>query len=162
MFERPGLTEGELDSELRSRATDYAKDHPGYVVKAGVLNAARMLHLTPRFERFAAADLNIETGAERVARFSFYALALLAIVGCFTAGARRAPWWIWIAPVLMFASGALLAGLIRYRLPADPFLILLAALALDAAWQRAQAAAAQRSGSPSMRATSPSTSRWRR
>ncbi len=60
----------------------------------------------------------------------FYVLALLALAGAFTRAARAAPAWLWLAPILLFASVIFAGSAIRYRAPVEPFLALLAALAI--------------------------------
>jgi hypothetical protein len=42
----------------------------------------------------------------------------------------RGPLFLWLVPVLMILTAAPIAGLPRYRLPADPFLLILAAIGL--------------------------------
>jgi len=68
--------------------------------------------------------------------YAFWVLGLLALAGCFVAAAREAPWALWGCPVAVFCSTVVFLGATRYRAPADPFLIMLAALALIAAWDR--------------------------
>jgi hypothetical protein len=38
------------------------------------------------------------------------------------------PFFLWLVPILMIATAVPIAGLPRYRLPADPFLLILAAI----------------------------------
>ena len=50
------------------------------------------------------------------------------------------PLWVWAMPVLMFLSVVfLVVETPRYRTPIDPFLVLLAAAAVTAGWERARA-----------------------
>jgi hypothetical protein len=71
-----------------------------------------------------------------ISRVGFYVLAALAIAGAFTAEVRRVPNWLWLGPLAFFAAGALTAGLVRYRFPVDPFLVLAAAPVAAKAWDR--------------------------
>ncbi len=58
----------------------------------------------------------------------------LAVAGAFTARARATPWWLWAIPVLLAASVVFITlETPRYRTGVEPFVILLAALALCAA-----------------------------
>jgi hypothetical protein len=57
-----------------------------------------------------------------------------SVAGALAARARRAPPWLWAVPALLFLSVVFLAvETPRYRTPLDPFVILLAAVALTAA-----------------------------
>jgi hypothetical protein len=64
--------------------------------------------------------------------YGFWLLGALALAGALTPAARRAPRWLWACPALILLSTLLFEGLTRYRAPADPFFVLLAALALVA------------------------------
>ncbi|HWF51030.1 MAG TPA: hypothetical protein VG294_10355 [Solirubrobacteraceae bacterium] len=58
-------------------------------------------------------------------------MAALAAVGTMSARAREAPRWLWIAPLLLYLSVVFInAETPRFRAPLDPFLLVLAALAL--------------------------------
>jgi len=60
---------------------------------------------------------------------SVYAAALAALVGGVLLVRRRqwGPVWLWLVPVVLFASVAPLTGSPRYRTAIDPFLLMLAA-----------------------------------
>jgi hypothetical protein len=62
--------------------------------------------------------------------YGFLALALIALPGALTAGARRAPSWLWLVPIVLFAAVIVAGSEIRYRAPVEPFIVLLAALAI--------------------------------
>jgi 4-amino-4-deoxy-L-arabinose transferase-like glycosyltransferase len=130
LFRDTGLNEAELDSKLRSGAIDYAKSNPGYLPVVGWHNFLRLAHLGgARYEQDQAGDRNITPGQEDVGRFGFYVVAILALAGALTPPARRAPWYLWLMPVLLL-SVVFTEGLIRLRAPIDPFLVLLASCAL--------------------------------
>jgi hypothetical protein len=75
-------------------------------------------------------------------------LALLALAGLLAPRTRAAPRWLWLVPVLLWASTVPFAvNFDRFRAPLDPFLILLAAVALTAAGERV----AQMARSPMVR-----------
>jgi hypothetical protein len=64
---------------------------------------------------------------------SFWLVAALAIVGCFTAAARRIPRAFWILPFLLWLSVApVTTGTPRFRSALEPFVIMLAALGVQA------------------------------
>ena len=61
----------------------------------------------------------------------FWIFAVLAVIGAFTQRARAAPLWFWAVPLLMYLSVVfLVVETPRYRTAIDPFIVLLAALAL--------------------------------
>ena len=146
VFAKPGITEAKADERLRSETRDYVLDDPAVIAPAGWWNALRLLNLQgPGVEEATARYLGLNEDMARVAVYAFWVLAPFAVAGAFTAAARRAPWWVWLIPVLMALSAIFTAGgLTRYRLPEDPFLIWLAACALVAAISRAGAAARRR------------------
>jgi 4-amino-4-deoxy-L-arabinose transferase-like glycosyltransferase len=128
-----GVPEAERQRELTRRAFDYAADHPGYVAQVVLHNTMRLLNLEgPSWWRRQARTMSLPLWAADAAAYAFYALALLALAGAFTAAARRAPPWLWLAPMMLFASVIFAGSAIRYRAPIEPFLALLAALALTA------------------------------
>ena len=62
----------------------------------------------------------------------FWVYALLALVGAFTRQARAAPLWLWAVPLLMYLGVVfLVVETPRYRTAIDPFIVLLAALAVS-------------------------------
>jgi 4-amino-4-deoxy-L-arabinose transferase-like glycosyltransferase len=155
--EAPRLTEPVLSSKLEHRAFHYVEHHPLSLIEAAYHNTRRLLELEGSFAwRTSAYDIGISGGTAKVGVASFYLLVLLALIGAFTKLARRAPWWLWATPVLLFVSVVLVnAETPRFRAPIDPFLILLASCALATAvpWLRAKAQAVRQSGvSSSVRA----------
>ena len=61
----------------------------------------------------------------------FWIYAVLAVIGAFDQRARAAPLWVWAVPLLMYLSVVfLVVETPRYRTAIDPFIVLLAALAL--------------------------------
>ena len=58
-------------------------------------------------------------------------LLLLAAAGVARGALRRAPLAVWLAPVLLVVSVAVTVSAVRYRAPAEPFLVLAAAFALS-------------------------------
>jgi 4-amino-4-deoxy-L-arabinose transferase-like glycosyltransferase len=125
---RSRMTELEKQRELRRRAVDYAKAHPGYAVEAGARNALRILSL---------ADLDwTRGGAEAlslphwVGPFSAAGFWLLLVLTAVALARRRGAPLLLLAPVLFIATAMFLGGELRYRAPAVPFLALIAAAGL--------------------------------
>ena len=134
------LGEVALYHRLVGDARRYALHHPGYVVEVGVLNTLRLLHLYDRgYARATARDIGIPGRLADIGRWSFYPVALLALAGAFTAAARRTPLWFWLMPVLLMGT-VFIGGFPRFRAPVDPFIVMLAALALASGWRRLRAA----------------------
>jgi hypothetical protein len=121
---------------LAAAVADIERD-PAYLFKVAYWNTVRMLHLG-EFD-FAVDNLR-DTGVPRIPAlfeiFGFYPLAALALLGLATGGVRRAPRWLWLVPGCLLTS-VLITGFIRFRSPIDPFLALLAALAVAAMLERA-------------------------
>lgn len=128
-----GVPEVERQRELTRRGLEYAADHPGYVAQVLLHNTMRLLNLEgASWWRRQGRTMSLPLWAADAAAYAFYALALLALAGALTPAARRAPAWLWLAPILLFASVIFAGSAIRYRAPIEPFLALLAALALTA------------------------------
>jgi 4-amino-4-deoxy-L-arabinose transferase-like glycosyltransferase len=133
LFNRVGETnEATLERELRSASLRYIGEHPTYVAKVAWWNTRRMLDLASlRRSRATAATITIDHFWADRGIVCFWAFAALALAGAFTAMARRAPWYVWAMPVLMFLSVVfLVVETPRYRTPIDPFLVLLATAAV--------------------------------
>jgi hypothetical protein len=126
-----GVPEVERQRELTRRGLNYAADHPGYVAQVLLHNTMRLLNLEgSSWWRRQARGMSMPRRAADPAAYAFHVLALLALVGAFTPAARRAPAWFWLVPILLFASVIFAGSALRYRAPVEPFLALLAALAL--------------------------------
>jgi 4-amino-4-deoxy-L-arabinose transferase-like glycosyltransferase len=124
--------EAVLEQELREAALEFIREHPAYVGTVAFWTTRRMLDL-------AGVDWSIHTAstisAGRTAAIAgvicFWIFAILAVIGAFTARARAAPLWFWSVPLLMYLSVVfLVVETPRYRTAIDPFIVLLAALAL--------------------------------
>ena len=126
-----GLPERERQRILARRALDYAAAHPDYVGVVLLRNTARMLNLEgAQWWRNQGDSISLPRWTADAAAVQFCALALVALLGALTAGARRAPRWLWLVPLLLFAAVVVAGSEIRYRAPVEPFVVLLAALAL--------------------------------
>ncbi|MHB8656616.1 MAG: ArnT family glycosyltransferase [Solirubrobacteraceae bacterium] len=127
----PAANEAQVSDRLTGYALRRIREHPAYLLRAAYWNGARLLNLTGTdFERWAARYEAYPAGLAVLSVPAFWALGLLAAAGALTQAARRAPKEIWAAPVLLVLSTLLLIGSTRYRSPADPFLVMLAALAV--------------------------------
>jgi 4-amino-4-deoxy-L-arabinose transferase-like glycosyltransferase len=143
LFNRVGQTnEAVLEQRLRSASLTYIREHPAYVGKVAWWNTRRMVDLAGwHRSRATAATITINHLWADRGILCFWIFAALALAGAFTAMARRAPWYVWAMPILMFFSVVfLVVETPRYRTPIDPFIVLLAAAALVTAARRALAA----------------------
>jgi 4-amino-4-deoxy-L-arabinose transferase-like glycosyltransferase len=145
LAKHPRLNEAQLSDQLNALAFDYVKAHPAYVAKDLWWNTLRLLNLTgTHFERWAARYEAYPKWLASLSVYAFWALGLLALAGALTAAARRAPPALWGCPLVVYLSTVLLEGATRYRSPADPFIIMLAALAPLSAWELLRARRAAR------------------
>jgi 4-amino-4-deoxy-L-arabinose transferase-like glycosyltransferase len=153
LFATPGLDEGDVDATLRRRAWDVAWQHPGYVAEASAWNLLRIFEIAggsvvdTHGDPVTARGIGSETPlAERAGIALAAALAALGIVAIVRSGRRSAPGrppsipsgplYLWLVPILVIAAATPLLGLPRYRLPADPFLLILAAIGAASLWDR--------------------------
>jgi 4-amino-4-deoxy-L-arabinose transferase-like glycosyltransferase len=139
-----------VNDALGDAARRYASDRPGYVAEVGWRNLPRVFGLGGTdYNRQATADeLGLGSRWSDLVTYGFFAFAALAAIGCLSMAARRAPLWVWAIPVLMIAGTLLITASPRFRQPADPFVVMLAALALTGLWPRLRAprASPRRSG----------------
>jgi 4-amino-4-deoxy-L-arabinose transferase-like glycosyltransferase len=155
LFTNPSLDEGDVDATLRRRAREFALDHPGYVAEASAWNLLRLFEIVGGsvvdVEGRPLNDRGIGSATRTVDRIGLALGAALAMVGVIAivrsrrkvepgAGETRriphGPLYLWLVPILMIVTAAPLGGLPRYRLPADPFLLILAAIGLAYLWDR--------------------------
>ena len=128
------IPEPDLERRLRARSLEYIAEHPLYVGEVAFWNTVRLADLSGRARsRATAATIGIERRWADRGVVCFWLFAALALAAAFTARARGAPRFLWAMPALMIASVVfLVAETPRYRTPVDPFVVLLAALAVGA------------------------------
>ena len=132
------IPEAELEKQLRHESFEYIRDHPGYVATVAFWTTRRMLELGGLdWARHTYSTVSVGPGWANAGVICFWVIALLAVAGAFTVRARRTPLFVWAVPLLMYLSVVfLVVETPRYRSPIDPFVILLAALAVTAAARR--------------------------
>jgi len=130
--------EAVLEKQLRRRARRYALEHPGYVAQVAFWTTVRGLELDGiEWAIHTASTVSIDATWAKRGVWCFWVFAVLALAGAFAPLARRAPWFVWAFPALMYLSVVFLViETPRYRTPMDPFIVLLAALALVTAGRR--------------------------
>jgi len=133
--EAPHLTELQLSGRLENQALDYIGKHPSAPLAVLYHNTRRLLELEGGAAwKISAASIGLPIATARIGVVSFWIVCLLALAGAFTPAVRRGPKWLWLAPLLLWLSVALVnAETPRFREAIDPFLLLLAACAVAAA-----------------------------
>jgi dolichyl-phosphate-mannose-protein mannosyltransferase len=137
LFHRPGKEEPKLDRELRRRAREFAGDHVGYLPEATRLNLLRMVGIggDPAFTDGWNGELDLTAPRRRIAGLGLAILAALALLALARRAGRerlrRAPAWLWLVPLLLLASTVPLLGKPRYRAAVDPFVVLVAGVAVS-------------------------------
>jgi 4-amino-4-deoxy-L-arabinose transferase-like glycosyltransferase len=152
LFTTPGIDEATVDVTLRKEARDFAWEHPGYVAEAAAWNLLRMFEITGGSVVDRHGDAIYDRGigsayptAERIGLALAAVLAAVGLVALFGPWARSAdgsprrphgPLFLWMVPLLMLVTTLPIAGVPRYRVMIDPFLLILAAIGLLALWDR--------------------------
>ena len=123
----------------RQRAIDYINDgRRGQFVKVVAARVARDWGL---FRPNDMLFINEAEGRPRwlteLGLYFYYPLVLLAIVGAIVLRRRRVRMWFLLVPPVIVTAGALLSyGQTRFRVPAEPVIVVLAAVAITAVVQR--------------------------
>jgi 4-amino-4-deoxy-L-arabinose transferase-like glycosyltransferase len=146
------IPEPALERKYRSAALRYAAHHPTYVAEVAFWNTARMLDLAGMsWSRHTASTISIGPRWADAGVVCFWLFAALAIAGSLTSHARQMPRYVAAVPALLFLSVTFLAvETPRYRTGIDPFIVMLAAVALLGTWD---ASAARKRRARSDRAT---------
>jgi 4-amino-4-deoxy-L-arabinose transferase-like glycosyltransferase len=141
--QNPHANEAQISSALITMSLHYVEHHPGSLVKTAYWSTKRLLNLTgPGFEKWFARYEGYPDWLAVLSVYSFWLVASLALGALAWPAARRiarrAPVAFWACPALMFLASVPFAGSTRYRSPADPFVVLLAAALIAAAWERSR------------------------
>jgi len=150
LFVTPGIDEGTVDVELKRAARDFAWEHPGYVAETSAWNLLRLFEIVGGSvvdeHGHRVEDRGIGSADPTAERIG---IAIVAVLGVFAIvrprlrpepGGKKAqipsgPLFVWLVPTLMIAIAMPIAGLPRYRLPADPFLLMLAGIGVVWLWE---------------------------
>jgi 4-amino-4-deoxy-L-arabinose transferase-like glycosyltransferase len=154
LFVTPGRDEAEVDAILRRDARRFAWQHPGYVAEASAWNLLRLFEVVGGSvvdaQGRAVDDRGIGSADPLGERIGIVIAVALALLGAFAVLRSRArsraagqppripsgPLFLWLVPILVLLVAVPVAGLPRYRLPADPFLLILAAIGFAWLWDR--------------------------
>jgi 4-amino-4-deoxy-L-arabinose transferase-like glycosyltransferase len=130
------------DSRIyRDRAFDYIGEHTG---RAAVVAVARVGRTWSAFRPLDMLDYNEGEARERwvtgLGLAFFYPLVALAVYGIVVLRRRRTTLWPLLVPaVIVTVASAVTYGQTRFRVPAEPSLVVLAATALDALGRKRRA-----------------------
>ncbi len=126
------IPEPTVEDELRARSKAYIREHPTYVAMVAWWTTRRMFELGGLdWSRHTASTISVTPGWANAGVVCFWVFALLALAGAFTRQARRTPFFVWLFPILLYLSVVfLVVETPRYRTGIDPFIVMLAALAL--------------------------------
>jgi 4-amino-4-deoxy-L-arabinose transferase-like glycosyltransferase len=124
--------EAEHMAGLRRDGVDYARDHAGRLPTVLAVRLARVWNV---YDPLQTPEGRSER-AEKLGVAMYFLLVPLALAGAFLLRRRGRELWILAVPVLLVCATALLTyGNQRFRAPAELTLVVLAAVALDAAWR---------------------------
>jgi hypothetical protein len=135
----PHSNEAQVDTQLFHQAFHYWRHHPFSLAATTYWNTLRLLDLTgTRVERVFAGGEGYAFWLASLSVYVFWGLLAVLVVGLVVPALRRrcggAPPALWGPLLVIYVTTAPLIALTRYRAPADPFLIMLAALILVAGW----------------------------
>lgn len=132
------IPEAELERRVRARALDFIRERPVSVAEVGFWNTIRMFELAGlQRARETSATISIPAGWAVAGVACFWLFVLLAVAGARTARARATPGLVWLVPLLFAASVVFLTlETPRYRTAVEPFVVLLAALAVARVLER--------------------------
>jgi 4-amino-4-deoxy-L-arabinose transferase-like glycosyltransferase len=146
LFARPGgVGEAELNHVLLSAGVHYFEHHPGHLAVASALNTLRLVDLGVGHDFVSGLsyrEMGVPADLQGLESRSAQLLTLLALLsvlarvllrGRFSLGPR----WLWAIPLLTLALTVPMVGNPIKRAPLDPFLVLIVAVAADAAWSGA-------------------------
>lgn len=132
-----GLDEPQIADRFRRAGIDYATDHPGEVPKVMAVRVLRTFGLyEPKeqidWESFEGRDIPWQTRGHRM----YLVLLPLSVIGAVVLGRSRRPWWPLVGPVaIVVLTTAIGYGNQRFRILAEPSILLLAAVAVVAGAQ---------------------------
>jgi 4-amino-4-deoxy-L-arabinose transferase-like glycosyltransferase len=134
-----GENEAVISGHLRQRALDYAGDHAGRVP---AVVGVRVLRVWDAWDPVDASHLEASIAdrhirAQQAAMLSLYVLVPFAVFGAVVLRRRGEPLRILLVPIVFVTLVAALSyGSTRFRVAAEPAIVVLASAGLLATWQR--------------------------
>ncbi len=139
----PTIDEAQMNRRLTAESVDYIEAHPFSVVRESWWSLPRLLGFSgPGFERYIAQLEAYPPTLAVISIYSFWLVGLLALGASVVLIRRHGPrrrtdpgsgyrgLALWLCPVLLFLSTLPVIGDARYRSPCDPFVLVLAAVAV--------------------------------
>lgn len=157
----PPGDESERMHVYRTRGVDYMRDHLSRLPLVLLAREGRLWDVYEPWTQgvFYAASEGRNPTAQRLGLLCYWLLLGPAIAGAWLLRRRRGPLWVLAAPLLLAAlTGAVTYGTTRFRFVAEPSLVLLGAVAVEAALARLRAASSARASSVPASATATSVS----
>jgi 4-amino-4-deoxy-L-arabinose transferase-like glycosyltransferase len=137
-----GENEAVISGHLRGRAFDYATDHAGRVPAVVGVRVLRVWDLWSPADasRLEASIADRHIDAQRAAMASLYLLIPFALAGAVVLRRRGEPLGILVAALVFVTLVAALSyGSTRFRVAAEPAIVVLAAVGIAAGWRRLRA-----------------------
>jgi 4-amino-4-deoxy-L-arabinose transferase-like glycosyltransferase len=134
-----GENESVISGHLRSRAFEYASDHAGRLPAVVGVRILRVWDLyKPRGSaHFEASIADRDLHAQQAAMVSLYLLAPFAVAGGIVLRRRGDPLRILVTPIVFVTLvAALTYGSTRFRVAAEPAIVVLATVGAAAVWDR--------------------------
>jgi 4-amino-4-deoxy-L-arabinose transferase-like glycosyltransferase len=120
-----GMSEYEMNRHYTDKALRYALDHPAHSAELALIKLGRFWKPWPNAARFSNWPMRLA-----VAGF-FLPLLILALRGWYVCRSRTWCWLLTVGPILYFSAiHMVFVGSLRYRLPAEYPLAVLAGVAL--------------------------------
>ncbi len=127
----PSWSEARISDQLVTESIDFVRAHPAYPLDVVFWSLVRLLNLPgPGLEHQLAPVWGYPGWLAVVSVYAFWVVGIVAILAVVTKAGRGAPVAFWGCPVALAAPTLLSVGLTRYRVPADPYLLILAGLGL--------------------------------
>lgn len=139
---RPPGDEVQESIAYRKRGMTYAREHLGRVPVVVAARAGRLLDVYRPWSQgvFLASAEGRRPAAQKLALVAWWLLAPLAVAGAVVLRRRREPLVVLLAPcVLVVLMGLTTYGSTRFRFAAEPAVVVLAAVALEALLRRRRA-----------------------
>jgi 4-amino-4-deoxy-L-arabinose transferase-like glycosyltransferase len=137
-----GDNEAVISGHLRQRALDYATDHAGRVPAVVGVRVLRVWDLWSPADasHLEASIADRDIRAQQAAMASLYLLIPFAVAGAVVLRRRGEPLRVLIVPIVFVVLVAALSyGSTRFRVAAEPAIVVLASVGVAAAWQRVRA-----------------------
>ena len=131
-------TEIEVDRALRAEVVQLVKDSPTYPAKVAFWNTVRLFDLDGGdYSRLISLYIPYPLWLTTLSIAAGYLVLVAAAVGLLQPATRRVPRAVWLTPVLIYAFMVVaLPASIRYRASLEPYLVMLASLAVVGAAER--------------------------